>query len=585
MKLKKIKYLFLLSSSITIIPAIAMSCDKNEEPGKNTGTTDKQVTPPIPEPNPAPTPQPLPPISPAPGNGGQDSKTPDNDNPTVHANENLIEEIKTNPLQRVEGITDQQIYDKIFSKFTNETKIRGLQVYNVDNNVFIGISGGGNDVDNKLFKAKKDDFYNLLTDWDNKDTKNIQKRFNHSEWDNENKTLIFRYKIKGNKEDQVYEQRFTLNVELKEFNPPKKEQPSNTEKPTTSTEKPKPIEAPVVENADIKVNPLQKITEVSDQKIYDKIQSMLKSKNNIFPGIQKYTDKTVKFFGILSGSNKDDNKLFTYTNPDFDAKIIPATENSKKNNNRFPESTWDEATKTLVFKYKIKDDTDNTIYEQSFKLEIQSKPDNSGNSRQNGNGDNSNTQPTESPSEVPSESPSNNIHSNDAPTNKPEEPTDSETPAANVSQPSNNEQPSTQPEPAVDPGEPSPSLTKYTASNINEALRLKENVTNQTIIDQINKVLNRNNKKNKFEGLQLYKVNSEVFLGIANGGNKVDNKLFELTDPSLESKFKYEAKPKNKSRNPKTSFPKSTWDKATKTLVFKYTLNDGTEHEQTFNLN
>lgn len=137
----------------------------------------------------------------------------------------------------------------------------------------------------------------------------------------------------------------------------------------------------------------------------------------------------------------------------------------------------------------------------------------------------------------------------------------------------------------MDPGEPSPSLTKYTASNINEALRLKENVTNQTIIDQINKVLNRNNKKNKFEGLQLYKVNSEVFLGIANGGNKVDNKLFELTDPSLESKFKYEAKPKNKSRNPKTSFPKSTWDKATKTLVFKYTLNDGTEHEQTFNLN
>lgn len=48
MKLKKIKYLFLLSSSITIIPAIAMSCDKNEEPGNNTGTTDKQVTPPIP---------------------------------------------------------------------------------------------------------------------------------------------------------------------------------------------------------------------------------------------------------------------------------------------------------------------------------------------------------------------------------------------------------------------------------------------------------------------------------------------------------------------------------------------------------
>ncbi|UWV84431.1 variable surface lipoprotein [Mycoplasmopsis felis] len=47
MKLKKIKYLFLLSSSITIIPAIAMSCDKNEEPGNNTGTTDKQVTPPI----------------------------------------------------------------------------------------------------------------------------------------------------------------------------------------------------------------------------------------------------------------------------------------------------------------------------------------------------------------------------------------------------------------------------------------------------------------------------------------------------------------------------------------------------------
>ncbi|BBU47413.1 hypothetical protein [Mycoplasmopsis felis] len=427
MKLKKIKYLFLLSSSITIIPAIAMSCDKNEEPGNNTGTTDKQVTPSIPEPNPAPTPQPLPPISPAPGNGGEDSKTPDNDNPTVHANENLIEEIKTNPLQRVEGITDQQIYDKIFSKFTNETKIRGLQVYNVDNNVFIGISGGGNDVDNKLFKAKKDDFYNLLTDWDNKDAKNIQKRFNHSEWDNENKTLIFRYKIKGNKEDQVYE--------------------------------------------------------------------------------------------------------------------------------------------------------------QSFKLEIQSQPDNSGNSSQNGNGDNSNTQPTESPSEVPSESPSNNIHSNDAPTNKPEEPTDSETPAANVSQPSNNEQPSTQPEPAVNPGEPSPSPTKYTASNINEALRLKENVTNQTIIDQINKVLNRNKKKNKFEGLQLYKVNSEVFLGIANGGNKVDNKLFELTDPSLESKFKYEAKPKNKSRNPKTSFPKSTWDEATKTLVFKYTLNDGTEHEQTFNLN
>ncbi|UWV84429.1 hypothetical protein [Mycoplasmopsis felis] len=95
-------------------------------------------------------------------------------------------------------------------------------------------------------------------------------------------------------------------------------------------------------------------------------------------------------------------------------------------------------------------------------------------------------------------------------------------------------------------GEPSPSPTKYTASNINEALRLKENVTNQTIIDQINKVLNRNNKKNKFEGLQLYKVNSEVFLGIANGGNKVDNKLFELTDPSLEGRFKYEAKPKNK---------------------------------------
>ncbi|MCU9931500.1 hypothetical protein NW733_02060 [Mycoplasmopsis felis] len=359
MKLKKIKYLFLLSSSITIIPAIAMSCDKNEEPGNNTGTTDKQVTPPI--------------KFLRPGNGGEDSKTLDNDNPTIHANENLIEELKTNPLQRVEGITDQQIYDKIFSKFTNETKIRGLQVYNVDNNVFIGISGGGNDVDNKLFKAKKDDFYNLLTDWDNKDAKNIQKRFNHSEWDNENKTLIFRYKIKGNKEDQVYEQRFTLNVELKEFNPPKKEQPSNTEKPTTSTEKYKPIEAPVVENADIKVNPLQKITEVSDQKIYDKIQSMLKSKNNIFPGIQKYTDKTVKFFGILSGSNKDDNKLFTYTNPDFDAKIIPATENTKKNNNRFPESTWDEATKTLVFKYKIKDDTDNTIYEQSFKLEIQSQ--------------------------------------------------------------------------------------------------------------------------------------------------------------------------------------------------------------------
>ncbi|MCU9938552.1 hypothetical protein NWQ34_02600 [Mycoplasmopsis felis] len=48
MKLKKIKNLFLLSSSITIIPTIAMSCDKNEEPGNNTGTTDKQVTPPIP---------------------------------------------------------------------------------------------------------------------------------------------------------------------------------------------------------------------------------------------------------------------------------------------------------------------------------------------------------------------------------------------------------------------------------------------------------------------------------------------------------------------------------------------------------
>ncbi|MCU9932486.1 variable surface lipoprotein [Mycoplasmopsis cynos] len=47
MKLKKIKYLFLLSSSITIIPAIAMSCDKNEKTGNNTGTTDKQVTPPI----------------------------------------------------------------------------------------------------------------------------------------------------------------------------------------------------------------------------------------------------------------------------------------------------------------------------------------------------------------------------------------------------------------------------------------------------------------------------------------------------------------------------------------------------------
>lgn len=45
--------------------------------------------------------------------------------------------------------------------------------------------------------------------------------------------------------------------------------------------------------------------------------------------------------------------------------------------------------------------------------------------------------------------------------------------------------------------------------------------------------MNRNNKKNKFEGLQLYKVNSEVFLGIANGGNKADNKLFELTHPSL----------------------------------------------------
>ncbi|MCU9932485.1 hypothetical protein NWQ33_00650 [Mycoplasmopsis cynos] len=28
----------------------------------------------------------------------------------------------------------------------------------MDNNVFIGISGGGNDVDNKLFKAKKDIF-------------------------------------------------------------------------------------------------------------------------------------------------------------------------------------------------------------------------------------------------------------------------------------------------------------------------------------------------------------------------------------------------------------------------------------------
>ncbi|WAM01892.1 hypothetical protein ONA02_04510 [Mycoplasmopsis felis] len=37
----------------------------------------------------------------------------------------------------------------------------------------------------------------------------------------------------------------------------------------------------------------------------------------------------------------------------------------------------------MVFKYKIKDDTDNTIYEQSFKLEIQSQNNNSGNSRQN----------------------------------------------------------------------------------------------------------------------------------------------------------------------------------------------------------
>ncbi|UWV79743.1 hypothetical protein NW072_00855 [Mycoplasmopsis felis] len=83
MKLKKIKNLFLLSSSITIIPTIAMSCDKNEEPGNNTGTTDKQVTPPIPEVNPTYSSTTTTNKILTPGNGGEDSKTPDNDNPTV----------------------------------------------------------------------------------------------------------------------------------------------------------------------------------------------------------------------------------------------------------------------------------------------------------------------------------------------------------------------------------------------------------------------------------------------------------------------------------------------------------------------
>ncbi|WP_027121125.1 hypothetical protein [Mycoplasma leonicaptivi] len=298
----------------------------------------------------------------------------------------LINKMKDQPLQKVENVSDNAIYNKIKEKYVKDTKtIRGLQLYSPSSGKFFGIAGGGEDVDNKLFTAKDEAFYPLFLEPKPQRVNEVNKRFVSSTWEEEAKTLTFKYKIKDDSDDVIYEQKFVLNIteEPKKVTPketntdsasnPGTDAGENTETPQGDTPKNQPEPNVEISDEELKTSPLKFKDGVTKVAVLDKIK---KSKKK-FSGIQKYKGgKNGSFFGIASGGNKIDNQLFELKKPEWSDSVLSTTK-GKKDNNKFSESTWDETTKTLTFKYKLKDDEKE--YSQVIKLgddsDVNGQPD------------------------------------------------------------------------------------------------------------------------------------------------------------------------------------------------------------------
>ncbi|MGZ9755372.1 hypothetical protein ACXYRR_00375 [Mycoplasma sp. 246B] len=318
----------------------------------------------------------------------------------------------SNALVKKPNISDQMIYDKILKK-----PFKGLQRYKDPD--FIGIAGGGNGTDNQLFDVRDGLDITKLTSDGNPETKDNRK-FLNSTWDPATKTITFKYMVIGGKTE--YTQIIKLNnitepstkdngqptnkngtsAPKPDLDKTKQETQSSEQKPTSGARSSTPPKTPITSETDEDKktnksenteplsyeNALEKLPNVTDEKIYNKIKERLSTKKNVFPGLQRYketkagkAENSTYFFGIATGGTSDDNKLFK-TKDGLDPlklKDIPKTQTSetkktrkkgrnKHNNNVFESSIWNEEDKTLTFRYIV--DGKNKTYEQKIKLNI-----------------------------------------------------------------------------------------------------------------------------------------------------------------------------------------------------------------------
>ncbi|MGZ9413894.1 hypothetical protein ACXX84_02325 [Mycoplasma sp. AC157] len=317
-----------------------------------------------------------------------------------------------------------------------------------------------------------------------------------------------------------------------------------------------------------------------------------------FTGIQYYA--TNKFFGLI-GLGWTDNEIFV-TREGLDIEkirqvIIPSNPKEIK---RYRDASWDEATSTLIFKYKVRDDETNKEYSQTIifnkPVDENKEPENKTNiddektttavtTNKNPNNENPDSKSSTQNSEEPATSKNDqNLQSQG---NSPE-PTQGENPQT----PSDNSGEQGQSEPAVtEPTNPKNSDSEEPSENNSIDQNMYENALVPAFDDWKSRFLNKLSSLTNpsFKGLQYY--SSSNFIGILGGNRREDNKIFVAKEGLNLSQIKRVSELKGNFDNV-NKFPSITndavYDASTKILTFKYKIEgDSTNkvYTQTFDLN
>ncbi|UWD34471.1 hypothetical protein [Mesomycoplasma molare] len=228
-----------------------------------------------------------------------------------------------------------------FYDLINSRGFTGIQFYETNN--FFGLLGIGRD-NNDIFITKEGLDSKLIRQITiPSDTRDI-KRYRDAEWKEETRTLVFKYKIKGDPTDKDYTQEIIFTKENKKAE----------------------IDETLYENILVPAS--------SEWKTLFK--NKVDSKGDFY-GLQFYPKQN--FIGIISGNSKDDNKIFVAKEGTDFKNISRVSEIDKSDkfdsSNKFPTKTldtiYDSVTGNLTFKYKIKNSVSNKVFSQTINVKLE----------------------------------------------------------------------------------------------------------------------------------------------------------------------------------------------------------------------